>query len=362
MGARKTAPLWKKVIGGVAATAMLVAISSVNIWPSLKAGYYQLALAQIAFTVTVAISRYIPVIDPVARSRIVMAFMIINGCFAFQAVEQLRDDDAKAHRQYVAWKEALDGKDGKDGERAKLRSLGEFQATKQSQIDDARAAMNIANADGATARKEANEAQAKFTACRGVCNKLKGEAERLEGLAKQKETDAKTGQDKFQELSRWGTLTEQAKPINTQIAELEKNMREHPDKGEDSTVRMILQEVFALILALVIELANRYAPSAIFAFIAGLPAIPETEVEPASEPIEPTPEPSPKSRAHAPKSKPVHGIVISMEDRAKVVRSERFKGVSEQKIADTLGWTKSMVHRARHYHEPVRHGLVHAAA
>ena len=68
MGAKK--PLWAKSTGGAAAVAMLASISSVNIWPSLKSGNYQLAAVQIALTVTVAISRYIPVFDPVARKHV----------------------------------------------------------------------------------------------------------------------------------------------------------------------------------------------------------------------------------------------------------------------------------------------------
>lgn len=350
---------WGKPTGGSAAIAMLAAVSSVNIWPSLKSGNYHMALVQVALTIGVAISSYVPVLDPVARNRIVIAFMVINGWFAFQGAEQLRDGDAEAHRQYVAWAQELDGKDGKGGKRGELAKLGDFQPAKQSQVDDARSNANTADKEKATADASANTARTKFNDCKIGCNKdkLKKEAERLEAVAAQKDTDAKTAHNNLEQLSSRLTLTEQAAPIKTRIAELEKAMTDHPDKGEDSNGRWIFQEIFAAFLALVIELANRYLPAAAFRFIMRLAAIPETEVEAAvHEPVEPSP------RARAPKPKPVQGIVISMEDRAKVVRSERFKGMSEQQIANTLGWTKSMVHRARHYHEPVHHGLVHAAA
>ena len=89
------------------------------------------------------------------------------------------------------------------------------------------------------------------------------------------------------------------------------------------------------------------------------------------EPVQ-KPEPSPKPRTRTARGKTVQsGIVLSMEDRAKVVRSERFRGelgrrMSEQKIADTLGWSKSKVYRALNYHGSVHagsvRGSVHAVA
>jgi hypothetical protein len=276
---------------GAASVAMLAAVSSVNIWPSLKSHNYHLALVQIALTITVAISRHIPVFDPDTRNRIVIAFMVINGWFAFQGAEQLRDGDAEAHRQYVAWAQELDGKDGKSGKRGELTKLGEFTPTEESQVKDARNVANAADTEKGTTGASANTARTRFNDCKVGCNKdkLKKEAERLEGVAAQKDTDAKTAHNKLEQLSGWRTLTEQAAPIKARITELEKNLSDHPDKGEVSTERWLLQEMFALFLAGVIELANRYAPATIFRFIMEQSETSETQPLGARRKAEPEP-------------------------------------------------------------------------
>ena len=91
----------------------------------------------------------------------------------------------------------------------------------------------------------------------------------------------------------------------------------------------------------------------------------EIEVEPATRTSK-TPSPSAPPRTHRSAPKPkvqTSGIVLNMEDRAKVVHADRFKGMSEQQIAKALGWSKSMVHRARIYaNKPVQGAPVHAAA
>ena len=281
-----------KTWAGAAAVAMLLAISSANLVPTLirvcngdKPAIGQFVV-QIALTVILAIIPFVPCWDAELRKQLTIAFMLGNGWFAFQNAEHWHDGERTAHNQREIWSSELGKKQtAKD-------KLGTFTPTDDSQVAAAQKTADEADADKARARTSADTAKAKFAACEKGCTKLDQEVKRLETEAKQRDAGAKTAHDELQKLSGWRTLTNQAAPINARIDVLNEKLGSEKfvaDTGSDSD---IFQKAEALFIAFLIELGNRYGPQGIFVFIMGLAAASPSK---AAEP-EPARKPEPEAR------------------------------------------------------------------
>jgi len=138
-----------KVKAGAAAGAMLLAISSYNVLPTLNRAFHGevaaigLAVVQIAFTVILAIIPFVPGWDAKTRFWLTVAFMLVNGYFAYENAGHRHDSERTAHNQHEAMIAELKAK------QSALEALGQFTATDDSQIEIAQNAANSVDADKA---------------------------------------------------------------------------------------------------------------------------------------------------------------------------------------------------------------------
>ena len=159
---------------------------------------------------------------------------------------------------------------------AELKKLGDFKPTDDYEVVYAEDAAKAADADKAAARASVNAEKAKLPECERRCGTLEKEIQRLEGEAKQKEVDAKAAHDKLEKLSGLRTLTKQAAPISARIDELQKQLEGEKFVSDTGTNSATGRTIEALLIALLIELGNRFGPEAIFKFIffaAGFPLV-----------------------------------------------------------------------------------------
>ena len=97
-----------KMRAGTAAVAMLLAISSYNVLPTLNRALHGevpaigLAVVQIAFTVILAIIPFVPGWDAKTQFRLTVAFMLVNGYFAYENAGHRHDSERTAHNQHDA--------------------------------------------------------------------------------------------------------------------------------------------------------------------------------------------------------------------------------------------------------------------
>jgi hypothetical protein len=322
--ARTGAPLWVKTAASLASVAMLLAISSYNVVPTIRraadgeVAAIGLAAVQIAFTIILAVIPFVPGWTADTRKVLTLAFMVGNGYFAFEIAGHRHDGERTATNQHNAIVKEL-------GEKQEaLKALGNFKPADDYEVAYAENAAKVADADKAAARASVIDAKAKLAECERRCGALENEVKRLESEAKQKNADAKAAHDELKRLSGLRTLTKQAAPISARIDELQKQVDGEKFVSVTGSNTETGRTIEALLIALLIELGNRFGPEAIFKFIffvagfplvlplqfkgdaeeesaplssVALPAVPHVEVsEPAADGPAPLPPPSPRKR------------------------------------------------------------------
>ena len=92
----------------LASVAMLLAISSYNVVPTLRraadgdTASIGLAAVQIAFTIILAVIPFVPGWSAETRKLLTLAFMIENGYFACEIAGHRHDGGRTAHNQHQA--------------------------------------------------------------------------------------------------------------------------------------------------------------------------------------------------------------------------------------------------------------------
>ena len=199
---RTKALFWAKAVASVASVAMLLAISSYNVAPTLRraadgdAAAIGLAAVQIAFTIILAVIPFVPDWSSDTRKLLTLAFMLGNGYFAYEIAGHRHDGERTAHNQHDAIVAELNEK------RAELKRLRDFTPTDDNQVVFAQDAAKYADADKAAAQASLNAAKARLSTCERRCSSLEKEVQALEVKATQKETDAKAAHDELQKLFR----------------------------------------------------------------------------------------------------------------------------------------------------------------
>ena len=269
-------PFLVKASASLASLAMLLAISSYNVVPTLRraadgdVAAIGLAAVQIAFTIILAVIPFVPGWSADTRRLLTLAFMIGNGYFAFEISGHRHDGERTAQNQHQAIVDELTAK------KAELQRLGAFTVTDDYQVTYAENAAKVAEADKAAARTSVKTEKDKLPECERKCGTLEREIQRLEGEAKQKDAEAKAAHDELQKLSGWRTLTKQAAPISARIDELQVKLDNEQYVTETGSSTETGRTIEALLIALLIELGNRFGPEALFKFIffaAGFPLV-----------------------------------------------------------------------------------------
>src|SRR5271157_5465727 len=259
-----------KVRAGMAAGAMLLAISSYNVLPTLNRAIHGevaaigLAVVQIAFTVILAIIPFVPGWDAGTRRWLTVAFMLVNGYFAYENAGHRHDGERTANKQHEAIVAELAAKQDA------LKKLGDFTVTEDSQIEIARKNADTADADKTVAKTSVNAARTQLAGGCDTpkkCKVIEDEVKRAEAEAKQKDEDARKAHEELQRLSGWRTLTKKAEPINTRVDELQRALDQEHVVSDTSSKSEAVRTIEALFIAAVIELGNRFGPEGIFKFI-----------------------------------------------------------------------------------------------
>jgi predicted DNA-binding protein (UPF0251 family) len=264
---QRKAPFWLKASASMASLTMLLAISSYNVVPTLgraidgDVAAIGLAAVQISFTVILAVIPFVPGWSADTRTYLTSAFMLGNGWFAYEIAGHRHDGERTAQKHHRAWTTELQTKTGA------LIKLGPFTPTDDSQVGAAQNAANTADTDKTTAWTSVNTARAKFVECKKGCKKLEQEVQRLEPEAKQKDEDARKSREDLQKLSGWRTLTKTAEPIQARIDSLNEKLAGEQFVSDTSSTSETGRTIEALLIAILIELGNRFGPEAIFKFL-----------------------------------------------------------------------------------------------
>jgi hypothetical protein len=251
IGRGTAAPFGIRFPAFLGGTVVYIALATMNAWPNLDAAMHgdtkaaAMAFVQFTFAFIVAIS-------PVASAHekggqaAVLVFMLVNGYFAYDAASH-RHDEARTtiSRRAVIEAELADNE-------KKRSKLGDFEHVSQKQVEDA------------THKRDVAEASKDCWTCSRATRKARDQAAK----------DAQAALDRLMPLR---TKTEDADNLDKSIvlarAEL-KSLKATGD-SDDSLAKLAggnaqtITTALTLLLALGIELANKYGPFWTFRFLIG---------------------------------------------------------------------------------------------
>ena len=288
-------PFWVKASASTASLAMLLAISSYNVVPTIRRAIdgdvpaIGLAAVQISFTIILAVIPFVPGWSTDTRKLLTLAFMLGNGWFAYEIAGHRHDGERTANNQHNAIQAELNDK--KD-ERSRL---GDFKATDDYEVVFAQDAVRAADLSASAAHTSVNAASTQLATCVKRCTALIGEVKRLDGEAKQKDSEARTAHDELQRISGLRTLTAKAAPINARIDKLQKKLNEEQFVSDTASTSETARTFEAALIAILIELGNRFGPEAIFKFLffaAGVSLLVPSHVKESTEERKAAPVPS----------------------------------------------------------------------
>jgi hypothetical protein len=236
----------------VASAVVYFALATMNAWPNIEAAMHgdargaALAFAQYTFAFIVAISSVASASHEKGGQLAVVVFMIVNGYFAYDASSHRHDE---AHTTVT--RKAIVGEELK-ANNVKLGKLGEFDRVSAEQIKAAEEKVRIAE---------------EATRCWATCTGTK--ASRAKAV--------KTAQDDLDRLLPLRKKTEDAEKLEDAIIKGNAELKSFKATGDSdlSLASMAgantatLTTTITLLLALGIELANKYGPCWTFRFLMG---------------------------------------------------------------------------------------------
>jgi hypothetical protein len=251
IGRGTAAPFGVRFVAFLGATAVYVALATMNAWPNLDAAMHgdteaaAMCFVQYTFAFIVAISSVASAHEKGGQAAVVV-FMLVNGYFAYDASSH-RHDEVRTTLSRKAIVEAELAENEK-----KRAKLGDFEYVSEKQVKDAEHKRDVA------------EAAKDCWTCSRTTQRARAQA-------------AKDAQAALDHLMPLRTKSEQADNLDTAIGTANAELKSLKTSGDsdDSLAKLAggnaqtITTALTILLALGIELANKYGPYWTFRFLVG---------------------------------------------------------------------------------------------
>ncbi len=251
---RGTSPFGVRFVAFLGAAAVYGALATMNAWPNIDAAMHggegatkaaAMAFVQYVFAFIVAISSVASAHEKGGQVA-VLVFMLVNGYFAYDASSHRHDE---AHT-IISRKAIVEAE--LNANTAKRKALGDFERVSEKQVKEAEH------------KRDAAEAAKDCWTCSKATRKTRDKA-------------AKDAQDALDRLLPLRTKTEDANSLDKAIVAANAELKTFKATGDsDNNLASMaggnaatLSTALTLLIALGIELANKYGPFWTFRFLAG---------------------------------------------------------------------------------------------